>query len=843
MSRLLYIASLCLFCLASCKSVYYNTFYNARQKYLIAEQKRVESETPGSRITPATYRALYQRAIVKASIVLTYHPKSKWFDDCLLLIGKASYWREDYAEALTKFQELQKNFPQSELIPESRYWQGLSLWAENRIADARATFSLFGPKADAELYGLANLALAEMEATQDNREDAIESYHALLNTLGKKHELRAKAWQGVGNNLLELGRYDEALDAYENVLKSKPDTKTNFETHVKIGETLERQREFDKALDAYRQILKIKRLRIYEAETQLKQAHVHRQKGELETAEGIYDAIAKKYPRSEYSAAAFYRLGLIEQKGRKDLEKAKELFEKAVREDRGSDAGARALQRQKDLRDLERYRKQAESVQDSQKVLAPLFNLAELYLFNLGEPDSALGIYQRVLGMTDSSDFAPKARYAIGLIYADSLQDEAAAREQFELLIDEFPHTPYALEARGRLNQTPADDVRAEARFLEAETLIADSAATEDVMTIYRQIAADYPQSPFAPQALFALAWTYENDLDQLDRAKAIYEQVQERYPLTEYGKIATDKLEGDFLNPKPPPADSTMADSTAVSLSDSTAASLSDSTMADSTAVSLSDSTTVSPRDTTAVSLSDSIAVSPSDSTLSDSTTVSSRDSTLVSSHDSTAVSLSDTTMADATAVSLPDSIAVSPSDSTLSDSTTVSSRDSTLVSSHDSTAVSLSDSTLSDSTAVSSRDTTMADSSAVAKSDMTAASQPDATVPPIQPKPAFKPNAIIGGGVMEATDADQEPQLIDEIEPEYPEAAKADGKPAVVMLRLLVSKDGRVGKVEVLSGPELFHSAAIKTATQYEFEPGVHEDVPRDMWHDISIYFEPPE
>ena len=790
MSRLLYIASLCFFCLASCKSVYYNTFYNARQKYLIAEQKRVESETPGSRITPATYRALYQRAIVKASIVLTYHPKSKWFDDCLLLIGKASYWREDYAEALTKFQELQKNFPQSELIPESRYWQGLSLWAVNRIPDARGAFSLFDPKADAELYGLANLALAEMESAQDNREDAITSYHALLNTLGKKHKLRAKAWQGVGNNLLELGRYDEALDAYENVLKSRPDTKTDFETHVKIGETLERQGEFDKALDAYRQILKIKRLRIYEAETQLKQARVYELKGALETAEEIYNAIAKKYPRSEYSAAAFYRLGLIEQKGRKDLEKAKELFEKAVREDRGSDAGALALQRQKDLRDLERYRKQADSVQDSQKVLAPLFNLAELYLFNLGEPDSALGIYQRVLGMTDSSDFAPKARYAIGLIYADSLKDEAAGREQFELLIDEYPHTPYALEARARLDQTRADDVRAEARFLEAENLVAEGAVAEEVMTIYRQIAADYPQSLFAPQALFALAWTYENDLDQLDQAKAIYEQVQERYPLTQYGKIATDKLDGDFLNPKPPPADSTMADSSATALSDTTLV------------------------DTTTVSLSDTMMADTTHTLPSDMTAAAQSDTTLV---DTTAVSLSDTMMADTTRALPSDMIATAQSDTTLVDTT----------------AVSKSDTMMADPSKNSQRDTPVA-----SLSDTT-----DATVPQIQPKPAFKPNAIIGGGVMEATDADQEPQLIDEIEPEYPEAARAEGKSATVMLRLLVSKDGNVSKAEVLSGPELFHSAAIEVATQYKFEPGIHEDVPRDMWHDISIHFEPPE
>ena len=160
-------------------------------------------------------------------------------------------------------------------------------------------------------------------------------------------------------------------------------------------------------------------------------------------------------------------------------------------------------------------------------------------------------------------------------------------------------------------------------------------------------------------------------------------------------------------------------------------------------------------------------------------------------------------------------------------------------------------SDTTLVDTTTVSPPETMMADTSKNSQRDTTVASlsdtaiasQPDATVPQIQPKPAFKPNAIIGGGVMEATDADQEPQLIDEIEPEYPEAARAEGKSATVMLRLLVSKDGSVSKAEVLSGPELFHSAAIKVATQYEFEPGIHEDVPRDMWHDISIHFEPPE
>ena len=694
MTRHFYIALVFILGLASCKSVYYNTFYNAKQSYAIADQKRIESATPGSRLTPAIYRELYKRSIAKASAVLELYPTSKWVDDSLLLIGKSFYWREEHTDALTKFEELQENFPESNLLPQTLYWQGLTLWAMDRTSDARISFSFIDEDTDAELFGLANLALAQMEATQGNSEEAVEAYKRLLELLDKKHKLRAQAWQGIGNNLLELSRYDEALEAYGNVLQSKPAPKTNFETRIRIGATLERQNKFDEALAAYEQILKVKRLRIYEAETQLKQANVYWLKEQRITADEIYNDITKKYPRSVYSADAFYRLGLIEQKDRKNLEKAKEHFQNAVQEARSSEPGQLALQRRQDLTAMERYQKQASSATDPQKALAPLFNLAELYLFKLGDPDSALITYQRALSLADTSNLAPKARYAIALIYADSLKNESAANKEFQLLLEQYPNTPYAVEARKRLKHDRADDALAEARFLEAEALKQEGATTQDIATIYQQIADEYPLSLFAPQALFALAWTYENDLDQLDRAKSTYEQVQQRYPQTQYAEIATDKLKGGHLDPpepEPEPADTTQT----------------------------------KPAETT------------------------------------------------------PDTTAQNQT-------------------------------------------------------------KPQNTPPP---KPAFKPDVIIGGGLMYAVDADQEPQLINELEPDYPEAARTEGKPGTVMLRLLVLKNGTVAKADVLSGPQVFHKAAIKAAIEYQFEPGMHEDKPRDMWFEISIAFEPPE
>lgn len=563
-SRHILIGLLCVVSFTACKSVYYNTFYNAKHSYQLADQTRKESQTPGSRLTPAVYRELYKRAIAKASAVLELYPKSKWVDDALLLIGKSFYWREEYRDALTKYQELQENFPNSNLLPEAVYWQGLTLWALGRTEEARFSFSYINEKEEPDLFALANLALAEMEAESENYESAIDAYHGLIEQLGKKHKLLALAWQGIGDSLLKLGRHAEALKAYENVLKSKPDTDISFETRIQIGQTLEEQGKLDEALAAYNNILKVKRLRIYEAETQLKQAHVYRLKEDYDVSETTYQSVIQKYPRSKYSAEAYYKMGLINQQIFKDLEKAKELFEKASKENRDSEAGAAALQRRKDIMLLERYRLQADDAKDPEKAIVPLLNLAELYLFNLGELDSALATYQQALSLTaDTSSFAPKALYAIGLIYADSLQNKQEAQTTFQELISKYPNTPYATDARQRIALDRADDALAEAQFLEAENLKKEGVSPSEYIPILRQIASEYPKSQYAPQALFAVAWAYENDLGQLEDAKQTYQQVQNSYPMTRYAEIASEKLSGDFLVPYQPkeiPADTTQA-------------------------------------------------------------------------------------------------------------------------------------------------------------------------------------------------------------------------------------------------------------------------------------------
>ena len=191
---------------------------------------------------------------------------------------------------------------------------------------------------------------------------------------------------------------------------------------------------------------------------------------------------------------------------------------------------------EKTLFQLGRSQKKAEK--DNKQGTEALFNVAEIYLFILGEVDSALSAYNRILERSDSSA-TPKALYGIALIHADSLHNQEKADQIFKQLVDEYPITPFAVDARRRIGLERSDDVLAEARFIEAEDLKAEGADPNDVVTILRQVTDEYPNSLYAPKAL----WTYENDLDDIETASVHYKRLIQSYPMTDFAKVSEDKI------------------------------------------------------------------------------------------------------------------------------------------------------------------------------------------------------------------------------------------------------------------------------------------------------------
>ena len=85
----------------------------------------------------------------------------------------------------------------------------------------------------------------------------------------------------------------------------------------------------------------------------------------------------------------------------------------------------------------------------------------------------------------------------------------------------------------------------------------------------------------------------------------------------------------------------------------------------------------------------------------------------------------------------------------------------------------------------------------------------------------------------VMTAEAVDQPPQRLSGPAPSYPSRARARGVEGLVVLRLLVSADGKVEKVSVVeSNPEgVFEQAAIDAARQTRFQPATYQGQPVKM------------
>ena len=81
---------------------------------------------------------------------------------------------------------------------------------------------------------------------------------------------------------------------------------------------------------------------------------------------------------------------------------------------------------------------------------------------------------------------------------------------------------------------------------------------------------------------------------------------------------------------------------------------------------------------------------------------------------------------------------------------------------------------------------------------------------------------------------------RIIHEVAPEYPEAARRAGVQGTVVLDAIVSAEGAVTQVQVVSGPEALSVAAIDAVRWWRYEPYVVNGQPAMVETTLSINFQ---
>jgi protein TonB len=101
-----------------------------------------------------------------------------------------------------------------------------------------------------------------------------------------------------------------------------------------------------------------------------------------------------------------------------------------------------------------------------------------------------------------------------------------------------------------------------------------------------------------------------------------------------------------------------------------------------------------------------------------------------------------------------------------------------------------------------------------------------------PPPPKPVVTAPVRIGGNVMEA-------KALERNQPIYPAIAKAAHVQGTVVLHAIISKEGTVEQLQLISGPPLLVSAAMDAVRQWRYRPTLLNGEPVEVDTTIQVVF----
>jgi TonB family protein len=546
------IALICFsFLLGGC--VYYNTFYLAEKNFNEAESEREknESEKAGGRS-----KSKYNLAIEKSTRVLTEHPDSKYVDDALYIIGKSYYHLEDYYRSERKFRELLAAFPESDYVERALLYLGKCRLQREEYILARQAFEEIDSLTDnRDFKAEAQFMLGEIQFNQRQYPEAIKYYTNYVKEYASSEDA-AKVQFKIGTAYTELNKPRQAKNAFLEVAEYKPNDSLYFESQFLAGEAYYELEMVDSGYTIFEALAENERYYDKAGKIRLKLAEALEIKNEFEGAIEEYERIAVEFERTEAAAIAFYRIGEIQVSQYNNLELAKEMYDSSIAVSRGSEVYQDAIQKSADISRLGQYREEVGD-ENLENDAAVQYQLAELYLVQLDNPDTALVEFEFLIDSFPDSKWAARALLARAYIFEEVYNMPESAQASYNRIINDYSHTDY-VEQVSEITGTNLDQLDVDypgRRYRQAETMLFDENDPDSAMALFTSVIEDFPDSKYASKSAYARAWLMEqfmppdtyipDDTSFVPDSTLIfaYQEVADSFPGTPYGDSALVRL------------------------------------------------------------------------------------------------------------------------------------------------------------------------------------------------------------------------------------------------------------------------------------------------------------
>ena len=488
---------------------YYNTFYNTKKAYKEAreEQKRrpVNDNRPGSGEIQK-----YDKAIEKASKLLQLYPKSRYVDDALLLIGECFFYKQEYLKAQRKFEELITLFPKSGLVPRAQLWLAKTSIELNDYAGAeQALQELETREKKGAAVDQAHHLLGEIYFRQKQYAPAAQEYEAAANKLDDD-KIRGEAYLRLGECCMQLKEYNRAAEAFRRASGTiKNNINLQFQARLqqavalkldqKLNAALEGLSAMQKEFSAHRDLPLVK----------IEMAECADGQGKTESAIKQYLDICETYQRTEAAAAAFFGLGAIYER-RGDFGKAKENYDNVRRESSRSEKLSEAERRSKAIGALIKLRETVTSLERQRAILSGEQTATAQLAANKDKDKKASDVRKPI------SRFPRRARNVDPAALSGSLTSKDPQKIAAEL---------------------------AKSKILLAELFLFNFSRPDSAMREYLDVFEFFPQTEYAPQAMYSLAYILGEAPATLVMRDSILQVLAGQYGNTLQGQGAKRRL------------------------------------------------------------------------------------------------------------------------------------------------------------------------------------------------------------------------------------------------------------------------------------------------------------
>ena len=280
----------------------------------------------------------------------------------------------------------------------------------------------------------------------------------------------------------------------------------------------------------------------------------------IQEALNAYQAVIREHPRTEYSAKAYYQIGVVQFTRLFDCDGALESFGH-VEEEAGavrvirSDVALKRGQVYLAKGDTARAAREFTSVArtpgftpDQQDEAE--FRLAELAFFG-GRADEAIARLDSIT-MNLRADYANDALQLQSFLLENSpVADGLALFGQAELLARQRKNSEAIVMLKRVVEQYPTSPLVDDA-LLRTGELQAEAGFTADALATYERLLTQFRESSIAlDRAQFNIAETYQFDLRDPERAIAGYEELLAEFPQSVFSGLARKRirvLRGDHL-------------------------------------------------------------------------------------------------------------------------------------------------------------------------------------------------------------------------------------------------------------------------------------------------------